>query len=88
MAKFRDIKTFQKFASSHAVVHNLFNFERHLVSRIIYKKNRSAALAEWRIFAAYSLFSPPFQRRVAISLAAPRNAYVATGLLSERRRPF
>ena len=30
MARFRDIKTLQKFASSHAAVHNHFNLERHL----------------------------------------------------------
>ena len=36
MARFRDIKTLQKFASSHAAVHNHFNHERHLVSRDIY----------------------------------------------------
>jgi putative transposase len=52
MARFRDIKTLQKFASSHAAVHNHFNQERHLVSRDIYKQNRSAALAEWRLLAA------------------------------------
>ena len=52
MARFRDIKTFQKFASSHAAVHNHFNYERHFVSRSIFKQNRSAALAEWRLLAA------------------------------------
>ncbi len=52
MAKFRDIKTLQKFASTHADVHNLFNLERHLVSRKFYKQARSAALAEWRLLAA------------------------------------
>ena len=36
MARFRDIKTLQKFASGHAAVHNHFNHERHLVSRDIY----------------------------------------------------
>ena len=52
MARFRDIKTLQKFASTHASIHNPFNFERHLVPREIFKQNRSAALAEWRQFAA------------------------------------
>lgn len=52
MAKFRSFKTLQKFASAHAAVHNLFNLERHLVSRKIYKVNRSAALAEWQQIAA------------------------------------
>ena len=44
MAQFRDIKTLQKFASAH----NHFNLERHLNSRETFKKNRLAALAEWR----------------------------------------
>ena len=47
MAQFRAIKTLQKFASIHASVHNLFNLERHLNQRHIFKQNRSAALAEW-----------------------------------------
>jgi len=52
IAKFRNFKTLQKFASAHAAIHNLFNLERHLVSRTIYKQNRAAALAEWRRIAA------------------------------------
>jgi putative transposase len=31
---------------------NQFNQERHLVSRDIYEKRRSAALAEWRRLAS------------------------------------
>ena len=52
MAKFRDIKTLQKFASAHASIHNHFNLERHLNRRDVFKQNRSAALAEWRQLAA------------------------------------
>ena len=52
MAKFRDIKTLQKFASVHASIHNHFNLDRHLNRRDIFKQNRSAALAEWRLLAA------------------------------------
>jgi putative transposase len=52
MAKFRDIKTLQKFASAHASIHNHFNQERHLNRREIFKQNRTAALAEWRQLAA------------------------------------
>jgi putative transposase len=48
MARFRRMKTLQKFSSVHASVHNHFSQERHLVSREIYKQRRSAALAEWR----------------------------------------
>ena len=52
MAKFRDMKTLQKFAASHASIHNHFNHDRHLNPRDIFKQNRSAALAEWRQLAA------------------------------------
>jgi putative transposase len=48
MARFRRMKTLQKFTSVHASVHNHFNQERHLVDRQTYKQRRSAALAEWR----------------------------------------
>ena len=52
MAKFRDMKTLQKFAAAHASIHNHFNQDRHLNRRDIFKQNRSAALAEWRQLAA------------------------------------
>jgi putative transposase len=39
---------FSKFASVHASVYNLFNQERSLSSRQNFKRNRAAALAEWR----------------------------------------
>jgi len=52
MAKFRDIKTLQKFASVHASIFNHFNLERHLTRRETFKQNRSAALAEWRQLSA------------------------------------
>ncbi len=52
MAKFRDVKTLQKFASVHALLHNHFNRDCHLNHRDIFKQNRSAALAEWRQLAA------------------------------------
>jgi putative transposase len=46
------MKTLQKFGSVHAQVHNLFNQERHLVAREIYKQRRMDALAKWRALAA------------------------------------
>ena len=52
MAKFRDIKGLQKFASVHASIHNHFNLDRHLSRRSIFKDNRSADMAEWRELAA------------------------------------
>ncbi len=52
MAKFRDVKTLQKFSAVHASIHNHFNQDRHLNRRDIFKQNRAAALAEWRQLAA------------------------------------
>ena len=52
MARFRRMKTLQKFAAVHANVHNHFNLERHLVDRQTYKHRRSAALAEWQTIMA------------------------------------
>ena len=52
MAKFRELKTLQKFAAAHASIHNHFNLDRHLNSRDIFKRNRSATLAEWRQLVA------------------------------------
>ena len=52
MAKFRDIKALQKFASVHASIHNHFNLDRHLNRRDVFKQNLSAALAQWRQLAA------------------------------------
>lgn len=46
MAKFRSVKSLQKFASIHASIHNHFNQERHLFSCKVFKMNRTAALAE------------------------------------------
>ena len=52
MAKFRDVKTLQKFSAVHASIHNHFNHERDLNRRDIFKQDRAAALAEWCQLAA------------------------------------
>ena len=52
MARFRDIKTLQKFASVHASIHNHFNHQRHLNRRDIFKQARATALVEWQQLAA------------------------------------
>jgi len=41
------MKSLEKFASVHAIVHNHFSLERNLFDRQTYKERRSAALAEW-----------------------------------------
>ena len=48
MLRFRRTATLQKFVSVHASIQNHFNHESHLYSRINFKLNRAAALAEWR----------------------------------------
>ncbi|WP_240932797.1 IS6 family transposase [Pelagibius litoralis] len=48
MAKFRNVKTLQKFTSVHASAHNHFNLDRHLNCRETFKEDRAAVLAEWR----------------------------------------
>ena len=40
MARFRDIKTLQKFAAVHASIHNHFNHQRHLTRRDVFKQHR------------------------------------------------
>ena len=52
MAKFRDIRTLQKFSSAHASIHNHFNHQRHLIQRDEYKAKREAAIIEWQQLAA------------------------------------
>ncbi len=52
MARFRDVKTLQKFAAAHASIHNHFNQDRHLNRRNVFKQNRATALAEWYQLAA------------------------------------
>jgi putative transposase len=52
MSRFRNIGTLQKFTSADASIHNLFNHERHLNCRDIFKHDRAAALTEWRQLAA------------------------------------
>jgi putative transposase len=48
MAKFRNAKSLQKFASIHSLLHNHFNQERHHYNRQAFKLKRSIALSQWR----------------------------------------
>jgi putative transposase len=52
MRRFQRMHSLQTFASVHSSVHNLFNAERSLSSRPVYKPNRAVALAEWRALCA------------------------------------
>jgi len=52
MLRFRRMRSLQKFAAVHSSVYNLFNQERTLSSRQVFKLNRAAALEEWRQLCA------------------------------------
>ena len=52
MQRFRSMRCLQKFAAIHSSVSNHFNQERSLYSRATFKKNRAAALTEWRDLCA------------------------------------
>ena len=47
--KFRSIKTAQKQLSSYGQIYNLFNYQRHLISRKILKQFRHETQTEWNI---------------------------------------
>ncbi len=47
MARFRDIKTLQTFAATHASIHNHFNQERHLNCREIFKQTFAGGKRDW-----------------------------------------
>ena len=48
MQRFRNTRSLQKFVAVHAAVYNHVKQERHLISRAKFKRQRTAALAEWR----------------------------------------
>ncbi|SMX25855.1 hypothetical protein BOA8489_04000 [Boseongicola aestuarii] len=48
MLRFSRMRSLEKFAAVDASNYNLFNSERSLNIRTIFKLNRSAALTEWR----------------------------------------
>lgn len=52
MQGFRRMRSLQKFVSIHSSVFNHFNQDRSLSKRDHFKRNRTAALAEWRNLCA------------------------------------
>src|ERR671939_1476504 len=54
MQRFKSPGSAQRFLSCHAAVHNLFNLQRHLISRPTLRRFRAAALEEWRTATAAS----------------------------------
>ena len=47
MHKFKSMRQAQRFVTTHAAVHNLFNLGRHLVRAEHYRDLRVRAFAEW-----------------------------------------
>src|SRR5690348_5159252 len=48
MQRFKSARSAQRFLSMHAVVHNTFNLQRHLVSRSTLRIFRAGAANQWR----------------------------------------
>ena len=47
MQRFKSPGSAQRFLSTHAAVYNIFNFQRHLISRKTYRKFRAEATTQW-----------------------------------------
>ncbi len=52
MSRFRSPRSLQKFVAVHATAYNHFNRDRRAASRDRFKRDRDAALAEWRRLVA------------------------------------
>ena len=55
MLRVRQKRKLHKCSSVHAVLHNHFNQDRHLISRDDFKARRSAAFAEWKTLSGQAL---------------------------------
>lgn len=51
MQRFKSQASAQRFLSSHGTIYNLFNFQRHLISRPTLRTSRNQAMIEWQIVA-------------------------------------
>ncbi len=47
MQRFKSSESTQRFLSTHSVVHNTFNLQRHLISRRILRLFRAEAAEQW-----------------------------------------
>src|SRR5215472_3938151 len=54
MRRFKSARSAQRFLSMHAVVHNTFNLQRHLISRSTLRIFRAEAAHNWQIAVAAS----------------------------------
>jgi len=48
MKRFKSPGSAQRFLSIHATVYNVFNFQRHLISRQTLRSFRTQAMLTWR----------------------------------------
>ena len=48
LQRFKSARSAQRFLSLHGVVHNTFNFQRHLISRSTLRIFRAEAAAQWQ----------------------------------------
>ncbi len=51
MHRFKSAKSAQRFLSIHAIVYNIFNVQRHLISRTTLRQFRNDARSVWQIVA-------------------------------------
>jgi transposase-like protein len=47
LQRFKSARSVQRFLSMHGAVHNIFNLQRHLISRSTLRIFRAEAIVEW-----------------------------------------
>jgi transposase-like protein len=52
MQRFKSTGSAQKFLSTHAIVYNIFNVQRHLTSAHTHRAFRATAMSAWRAAVA------------------------------------
>ncbi len=52
MQRFKSQASAQRFLSNHGPIYNLFNVQRHLVSRATLRTSRNQAMEEWQVVTA------------------------------------
>jgi transposase-like protein len=52
MQRFKSAKSAQRFLSTHAAVYNIFNVQRHLISRKTLRQFRNEAMSVWQAATA------------------------------------
>jgi transposase-like protein len=52
MQRFKSHSSAQQFVSTHAAVYNVFNIQRHLISRRTLRHCRGEAMSTWHIATA------------------------------------